>query len=161
MSGQTYRIGEAATLLNLKTYVLRFWETEFPQIVPLRTEKGQRLYTEADLAVLRRIRYLLHERGLTIEGARRILAEEDRRSSARQAQASLLPEEETAGQDTEDEMEPDTLDRVLQAELCAVEAGRAAESMEAGLPEATVLRECIAELQNIRRLLNPGPEQTV
>ena len=75
MAERTYRIGEAASLLNLKTYVLRFWETEFPQLDPLRTEKGQRLYTEADLALLRRIRFLLHERGLTIEGARRMLAE--------------------------------------------------------------------------------------
>lgn len=72
----TYKIGEAASLLNLKTYVLRFWETEFSQIIPLRTEKGQRLYTEENLALLSRIRFLLHERGLTIEGARKVLAEE-------------------------------------------------------------------------------------
>lgn len=72
----TYKIGEAAALLNLKTYVLRFWETEFPDIAPLRTEKGQRLYTREHLALLEHIRYLLHERGLTISGARKILAEE-------------------------------------------------------------------------------------
>lgn len=60
MEEKTYRIGEAAELLNLKTYVLRFWETEFPQLDPLRTEKGQRLYSERDIAVLRRIRHLLH-----------------------------------------------------------------------------------------------------
>lgn len=72
----TYKIGEAAALLNLKTYVLRFWETEFPDIVPLRTDKGQRLYTEENLALLERIRFLLHERGLTIEGARRALSED-------------------------------------------------------------------------------------
>lgn len=72
----TYKIGEAAALLNLKTYVLRFWETEFPHIVPLRTDKGQRLYTEENLALLERIRFLLHERGLTIEGARKILNED-------------------------------------------------------------------------------------
>jgi DNA-binding transcriptional MerR regulator len=71
-----YKIGEAAALLNLKTYVLRFWETEFPHIVPLRTEKGQRLYTEENLALLERIRFLLHERGLTIEGARKVLNED-------------------------------------------------------------------------------------
>lgn len=72
----TYKIGEAASLLNLKTYVLRFWETEFSQIAPLRTEKGQRLYTEQDILILKRIRFLLHDRGLTIEGAKRILQEE-------------------------------------------------------------------------------------
>jgi DNA-binding transcriptional MerR regulator len=73
---ETYKIGEAAAMLNLKTYVLRFWETEFPDIVPLRTEKGQRLYTPEHLALLERIRYLLHDRGLTIGGARKALAEE-------------------------------------------------------------------------------------
>lgn len=76
MSQKTYRIGEAAAKLKLKSYVLRFWETEFSQISPVRTEKGQRLYTESDLIVLSRIRYLLHERGLTIDGARRLLREE-------------------------------------------------------------------------------------
>lgn len=73
MAEKTYRIGEAAELLNLKTHVLRFWETEFPQIAPLRTEKGQRLYTETHLHLLRRIQQLLHEQGMTIEGARRII----------------------------------------------------------------------------------------
>lgn len=73
MSGRTYKIGEAAQLLNLKSYVLRFWETEFPQLSPLRTEKGQRLYSESDLEILKFIRHLLHERGLTIEGARKVL----------------------------------------------------------------------------------------
>lgn len=74
MAEKTYRIGEAARLLELETYVLRFWETEFTQLEPLRTAKGQRLYTEAHLKLLRRIRRLLHEQGLTIEGARRVLA---------------------------------------------------------------------------------------
>lgn len=71
-----YRIGEAARVLNLKTCVLRFWEGEFSQLAPVRTPKGQRLYTERDMAVLRRIRSLLHEQGMTIEGARRVLAGE-------------------------------------------------------------------------------------
>lgn len=73
MTEQTYRIGEAARLLDLEGYVLRYWETEFAQLRPGRTPKGQRLYSEADLALLRRIRDLLHGRGMTIEGARRVL----------------------------------------------------------------------------------------
>ena len=72
-SGKTYRIGEAAELLHLKTHVLRFWETEFSQLAPIRTDKGQRLYTEEHLSLLRRIQQLLHEQGMTIEGARRVL----------------------------------------------------------------------------------------
>ncbi|THB65880.1 MAG: MerR family transcriptional regulator [Desulfovibrio sp.] len=74
MSAKTYRIGEAAKLLKLKTYVLRFWESEFDQLNPRRSEKGQRLYTDVDIELLRRIQHLLHERGLTIDGAKRELA---------------------------------------------------------------------------------------
>lgn len=68
-----YRIGEVAEMLNLKPHVLRFWETEFPQLDPFRTAKGQRLYAAEHVALLRRIRQLLHEQGMTIEGARRVL----------------------------------------------------------------------------------------
>lgn len=73
MSDKLYRIGEASELLELKTYVLRFWETVFPQLEPLRTDKGQRLYSEGHIALLKRIKQLLHEQGMTIEGARRVL----------------------------------------------------------------------------------------
>lgn len=75
-AGRVYRIGEAARALNLQTSVLRFWEGEFPGLNPVRTPKGQRLYSEGDMALLRRIRSLLHEQGMTIEGARRVLAGE-------------------------------------------------------------------------------------
>ena len=71
---KTYRIGDVAALLNLKPFVLRFWETEFRQLRPQRTPKGQRVYTEKDVELLRRIRYLLHEKGMTIDGARRKLS---------------------------------------------------------------------------------------
>lgn len=64
-----------ARLLEVKTSVLRFWETEFPQIAPLRTEKGQRLYTEDHINIVRKIHKLLYERGMTIEGAKRIMEE--------------------------------------------------------------------------------------
>lgn len=77
MPEKLYRIGEAANLLELKTYVLRFWESEFPQLQPVRTAKGQRLYSEETIVLLRRIRYLLHEKGMTIDGARRVLEEDE------------------------------------------------------------------------------------
>ncbi len=73
MTEKTYRIGEVSDLLDLKSYVLRFWETEFSQLAPLRTDKGQRLYTEEHVTLLKRIKHLLHEQGMTIEGARRVL----------------------------------------------------------------------------------------
>ena len=88
MTGRTYRIGEAARLLKLEGYVLRFWETEFEQLRPLRTPKGQRLYSDADLVVLRRIRTLLYEQGMTIEGARRVLERECAESGDGKARTS-------------------------------------------------------------------------
>lgn len=68
-----YRIGEVAELLNVKDSTLRFWEKEFPQINPSRSKNGQRAYTEDDVARFRRIQQLLHEIGLTISGAKRVM----------------------------------------------------------------------------------------
>ncbi|MBU1002696.1 MAG: MerR family transcriptional regulator [Proteobacteria bacterium] len=78
---RTYRIGKAAEMLGLNTSVLRYWESEFPQIRPIRTIKGQRLYTDDHLAFLERLRDLLHKEGLTIEGARKRLEQELRGES--------------------------------------------------------------------------------
>ncbi|MDR2850724.1 MAG: MerR family transcriptional regulator [Desulfovibrio sp.] len=73
MAEKTYRIGEVAKLLKVNASALRFWETEFPQVAPLRTDSEQRLYTESHVVILRRIQQLLHEQGMTIDGARRVL----------------------------------------------------------------------------------------
>lgn len=68
-----YRIGQAAEKLGLNTSVLRYWESEFEQVEPLRTRKGQRVYAEEHIELLERIRVMLHEEGLTIEGAKKRL----------------------------------------------------------------------------------------
>jgi DNA-binding transcriptional MerR regulator len=72
--GKTYKIGQAATLLDVKPFVLRFWETEFKDVlVPVRTPSGQRAYTEANVEMVREIKRLLYDEGLTIEGAKKRL----------------------------------------------------------------------------------------
>ncbi len=71
-----YKIGEIAKILEVKPYVLRFWESEFPSLVPIRTPSGQRVYTEENLALLRRIKRLLYGEGLTLEGTRKRLSAE-------------------------------------------------------------------------------------
>ncbi|WP_291323342.1 MerR family transcriptional regulator [Desulfonatronospira sp.] len=75
---ENLKIGQAAELLELEPYVLRFWESEFPQLRPLRTPKGQRLYTPEHIKILSRIKQLLYKDRLTIEGAKMRLAEEAR-----------------------------------------------------------------------------------
>ena len=80
-----YRIGEVAKEAGVAPHVLRYWETEFPQLRPRKTSTGQRIYTPKDLALVLRIRQLLHQERYTISGARQRLAEE-RRPAARKAE---------------------------------------------------------------------------
>jgi DNA-binding transcriptional MerR regulator len=70
-----FRIGEVAELCCLPAYVLRFWETEFPQLKPVKSSTGQRMYRRKDVGTLLRIKKLLHEEGFTIAGARQHLKE--------------------------------------------------------------------------------------
>jgi DNA-binding transcriptional MerR regulator len=68
-----FRIGEVATLCRLPAYVLRFWETEFPQLKPIKSGTGQRMYRRKDVEGVLRIKKLLYEEGFTISGARQQL----------------------------------------------------------------------------------------
>jgi DNA-binding transcriptional MerR regulator len=71
-----FRIGDVARLLALPAYVLRFWETEFPQLRPNKAGTGQRLYRRKDVEIALRIKTLLYEQGYTIPGARQVLRAE-------------------------------------------------------------------------------------
>lgn len=73
------KISQAARMVGVKPYVLRFWETEFPQLKPRRATSGQRIYTSEDVDLLQRIKYLLYEQKMTIEGARSRLSEKESR----------------------------------------------------------------------------------
>ncbi len=68
-----FRIGEVSQLCRLPAYVLRFWETEFPQLKPVKSGTGQRMYRRKDLEAVLRIKTLLYEEGFTIAGARQQL----------------------------------------------------------------------------------------
>src|ERR1700694_4629517 len=65
-----FRIGEIAQLCRLPAYVLRFWETEFPQLKPVKSSTGQRMYRRRDVESVVRIKKLLYEDGFTIAGPR-------------------------------------------------------------------------------------------
>jgi DNA-binding transcriptional MerR regulator len=71
-----FRIGEVATLCHLPAYVLRFWESEFPQLKPVKSSTGQRMYRKRDVESVLRIKTLLYEQGFTISGARQQLRAE-------------------------------------------------------------------------------------
>ncbi|HKR84324.1 MAG TPA: MerR family transcriptional regulator [Terriglobales bacterium] len=74
-----FRIGEVSRLCGLPSYVLRFWETEFPQLKPPKSSTGQRTYRRADVENVVRIKKLLYDEGFTIAGARAQLKAEGKR----------------------------------------------------------------------------------
>ncbi|MCC2546224.1 MerR family transcriptional regulator [Hymenobacter sp. BT175] len=70
---QYFTIGEVAAQFNVAPSLIRFWETEFEELRPRKSKKGNRLYTPADVETFRTIYHLVKERGYTIPGARDIL----------------------------------------------------------------------------------------
>jgi DNA-binding transcriptional MerR regulator len=74
-SEQLLKIGEAAKVLGVEAYVLRFWETQFPFLRPRHAHSKHRFYGEQDLQTLRLIKRLLHEERFTIEGAKKYIRE--------------------------------------------------------------------------------------
>jgi DNA-binding transcriptional MerR regulator len=100
-------ISEVATALDLPQHVLRFWETRFPQIKPLKRGGGRRYYRPEDVALLQDIRRLLYSEGYTIKGVQRLLRDgalrgtrgngaDDPPSPAPRAQAAPIAEKESS-----------------------------------------------------------------
>jgi len=74
-----FRIGEVSRLCGLPSYVLRFWETEFPQLKPSKSGTGQRMYRRQNVENVLHIKKLLYDQGFTIAGARQQLRAEVKR----------------------------------------------------------------------------------
>ena len=105
-SAEAFRtISEAAGELELPQHVLRFWETKFPNIRPLKRGGGRRYYRPEDLLLLRRIRDLLYDDGYTIKGVQKLLRRSDGKIS---------------GNDDDSQREGIVLDKRQQAELADV-----------------------------------------
>ena len=70
-----YSISEVSTITGLEQYVLRYWESEFPQLKPAKNRAGNRIYTNKDIKLILYIKKLLRDERYTIEGAKRVLEE--------------------------------------------------------------------------------------
>ncbi len=81
-----FKISDVARICGVETYVLRFWETQFPQLKPNKSGTGQRLYRRRDVETALEIKRLVHDQGYTLAGARQVLEPASRR---RNAQSSL------------------------------------------------------------------------
>src|ERR1700730_8923758 len=85
-----FRIGEVSRLTETKAFVLRFWETEFPMLQPVKSPSGHRLYRREDIETVFEIKRLLYDEGFTIAGARRQLAEHGSRDGTTERQPPEL-----------------------------------------------------------------------
>jgi DNA-binding transcriptional MerR regulator len=86
-----FRIGDVARLCDVPAYVLRFWETEFPQLKPNKGGTGQRLYRKRDVEMALRIKSLLYDQGYTISGARQVFLSESKTKEAPEIAAHASP----------------------------------------------------------------------
>jgi len=128
-----FRIGEVARITDLKPYVLRYWESEFPILKPGKSRSGQRLYKRSDLDTVLEIKCLLRDRKFTIKGARAELLRLRRaRSQAAEAEETvrLMPEPAAGSDGLSGEAEPaDGADTMVEASALGERAERQRETL--------------------------------
>lgn len=173
-------ISEVADELDVPQHVLRFWESKFPQVKPLKRGGGRRYYRPEDVALLRRIRDLLYSEGYTIKGVQKLLRE----GGAREITGALRPEIDGPSPSGTEDSAPSEDDRTDEAELplgledepdfsdlndgeeddvAAAADARAVQSTPvAARPQAAFsaetrqeLQAILAELEHLRGLLQP------
>jgi DNA-binding transcriptional MerR regulator len=116
-----FRIGDVATLVGVKPYVLRYWETEFPIISPTKSGSGQRVYRRSDVESLLMIKHLLYQERYSIEGARKRIRELRKEGDLKtfkqekvaEVTVKVSPEEEKAKKDRREQIR--ALGRELRA----------------------------------------------
>jgi DNA-binding transcriptional MerR regulator len=140
-----FKIGDVARICGVETYVLRFWETQFPQLKPNKSGTGQRLYRRRDVELALRIKHLVHIEGYTLAGARLALEQAHRRPnapSATQLNPPANPQRDTSS--------PFPL---LAADSAQPLSGQALDTVAATVAHAR------AELREIASLLaSPDPQ---
>ena len=145
-------ISEVADEIDVPQHVLRFWESRFPQIRPMKRGGGRRYYRPDDVDLLRGVRYLLYGEGYTIRGVQRILREQGAafvqnvwRTDAEPPPPQL--EEDRAGEGLGSE----STDERLEPNLFGLTRGRPGPKLEsASAPEPPTRR--LADIENRRKL---------
>jgi len=137
-------ISEVADQLDVPQHVLRFWETRFAQIRPLKRAGGRRYYRPEDVDLLRRIRGLLYQQGYTIKGVQKLLRDTPRERA--EAAAAVAAERPVARAEAVDAPAPREEDAPV-----AMPAG--AESGQGGGPSASDLDEARSALDELVREL--------
>jgi DNA-binding transcriptional MerR regulator len=169
-SSEAFRtISEVADDLDLPQHVLRFWETRFTQIRPLKRGGGRRYYRPDDVELLRAIRHLLYGEGYTIKGVQKILKEQGARAvialrgDAASANASGPSpfDDVPSAQDNGTSSNPEEGNVAVREILLDDARIGAAESIRLAPSDLDRLRAALAELVECERLLVRALDQTV
>jgi DNA-binding transcriptional MerR regulator len=164
-------ISEVATEIDVPQHVLRFWESKFSQIKPLKRAGGRRYYRPQDIELLRAIRRLLYAEGFTIRGVQRILKERGARAvttalrdgspvaTALSVQLEELDENSAESIVTERDEEPADETGAFGPKASAEEAIPTLTSSDPlGLPDMEKLRAILADLERCREILAAARE---
>lgn len=116
--GALRTIGEVSALLGLRQHVLRYWETQFPMLQPVKRSGSRRYYRPEDIALLRRIDDLVHREGYTLRGASQLLEQDASDGEAQRVSNSS----EDSGLNSDDSMRK-TLSKIREKLRSALEAG--------------------------------------
>ena len=154
-----YKINEVCRYTDTQPYVLRFWESEFPQLAPRRNQTGQKVYRRADLDLVFRIKKLLYEEEYTIAGARKLLEEESHGSRMVRASGP------TADLETQEDWPADSPTSVPREERDGqdspqVGSGSYKASYERAKQEIEVLRRRLAEAEEREQKIESALEES-
>jgi len=161
--GAFLTIGEVALKLDLPQHVLRFWETRFTELEPMKRAGGRRYYRPRDVALATALRALLYGQGYTIKGVQRLLRERGVNAVIESAAAGGLPPPSEAGEEDAEPSIPPPADRRVEPPvekpaappmlLPAVVSPAPHFSGGLGDEEVRALRLALADLAEARRLL--------
>ncbi|MGL4685912.1 MAG: MerR family transcriptional regulator [Commensalibacter sp.] len=146
-------ISEVADEIHVPQHVLRFWETRFPQVQPVKRSGGRRYYRSEDIAILKHISNLLYVEGYTIRGVQRLLEEDASRfEEPKPAKTSVAADEQSVAQESESSESVAKLDdnNVLDIDDNCSELERL-QKKTVFLTES--LQTILSELQELRKLL--------
>ena len=156
-----HRIGETCKILDIQPYVLRYWETEFPALKPDKSRSGQRVYSEEDIATIRRIKELLYDEGYTIAGAKKKLEGERSGGSApRVTVAAGVESSEAAAPEVEpDDSQPE--EPAVEESAAEPESSEPSPSPEAKKKAKTKSRKRAVEKASATEGPDPAAAETI
>ncbi|SFI61943.1 MerR family transcriptional regulator [Albimonas pacifica] len=139
-------ISEVSETLDVPAHVLRFWESKFPAVRPIKRGGGRRYYRPEDVTLLVGIRELLYEDGLTIKGVQKIFRERGQKHVVRRGA-------EVLGEPFEDAGEPPAAPEPAPAQAAPAEPAPAAPEAEPEGPDSERVRAVISKLEALRNRL--------